>query len=738
MYEIFEKQWLSDFNQILVEIMENNDAHDGKYIHFIAFLERTSDPKAKNILKTFCELCKKTVASFAQSDLPIELVETFNRSQTNSILMIRYLKNYVENGKFPTSKKQRKEIKRNDDLDYEGIVRSMLAVENRLNEVLEFVKKVLGDNDLYTTLDRGVFKTALADLTTNKNKTTIKKLEQWIKFKESNKFIVKTLKVASNDLFRHLFRSLGNDKLLEPTQFERQLQQTWKLFEEHLKKATKGIDKRSEEGLRQTVQEISAGKYDGQTDLFDDLTSIELRGVVHNYQILGLMGNRELLEALVGIMQHLKSIGKIEEDHRTSQFIQSVHAHLPRFYEKQEFLRDESIDVGSEEVGLLGFVAAHQQLVIELSKWWPLLDHFRRKNYRHFEELLIYRDTAKYASISNETIGKLRLVIDTFNSKDRFASLVDFCRTMEQSEGDIRSLRISEGTFESLIECSEEMATEETGLSKIESILNDSRIMFLCKEQGYVILVGLSRPEEEGFDQTKSYLVEGADRGKQSFSFEMMQDYKIRLSFAPEDGNLEAKRRHYISLMASLEGIREALNKVKARGYVRDLKGSFHGKLDRLHSESREKERIEYSRGTINIKSGDVLIKVRSTRTLGFRTDNAELIGAGVQGGAAGAGERGVGGAAGEPLGCEPGGVPAGNGGRLPEREGRADVLCGAAGGLGGGVGAGQRGPGTGSRRCGGGEEGVYAGKGRGEGDGQDGHRVPGEGVLLGTPERVG
>jgi uncharacterized protein YlbG (UPF0298 family) len=625
-YQVLEKHWLSDFNQILVEIMENNFHQDGKYIHFIYFLQASEDKKAKDLMTKFKEMCLKTINSFKQSDLSLDLLEKFNVNPKNAVLMMRYLKELLDKKKFP-NKSERNALKNSENyLEDESSLEKMLRSHSRLNEVVEFTKKILNDNRIFPLLDRRDPKTIQTDLTTNKSTTPLKRLEHWISYKDTHPFMVKTVNITSNELFCNFFGSLSNgEKEMKANLFEQRLQKAWQLFEEHLKKAVKEIDIRSVDGLKQTVEEIQSGKYENCCDLFYDLTSIELKMIVQNYQILDLMANNDLLNAVFITMGSLRKIGRVAETHTTLKFLESLQGHMPRYIEKKEFIRDQSMNIAIDEIKLLDFITRHQELVIELSKWWPLIEHFKNKNFRHYEELLIYRDTTKYESISNETIARLRQVIDTFNSKKEFSSLLEFLETMLQNEADIRNISHSQGTFTSLIECSEEMAQEETGLSKIESILNDSRIMFLLNDKQYSILAGLNRKEDERFNQTEAYLREGSDRGKQSFSFDLMQDYKIRLSFATEDTNLESKRKHYTSLMINLEAIREALNKIKSRGYIKDLKSSFQEKLYKLASESKDKDHIDYTSQSIHIKSGNVMIKVKA-KNREFRTENIEFI----------------------------------------------------------------------------------------------------------------
>lgn len=182
--------------------------------------------------------------------------------------------------------------------------------------------------------------------------------------------MVKTLNITSNELFCDIFGSLSNgEKEIKANIFEQLLQRAWTLFEEHLKKATKEIDIRSVDGLKQTIEEIQSGKYEKCTDLFNDLTIIELRNIVQNYQILDLMAHSELLDAVFNAMDSLREIGKVADSHRTLKFLESLKGHMPRYIEKKEFRRDQSMNITVDEIGLLNFITGHQELVIELSKF---------------------------------------------------------------------------------------------------------------------------------------------------------------------------------------------------------------------------------------------------------------------------------------------------------------------------------------------------------------------------------
>ena len=290
-----------------------------------------------------------------------------------------------------------------------------------------------------------------------------------------------------------------------------------------------------------------------------------------------------------------------------------------------------------EENELLQFVISKSRLISLMPRTFKMILAFKDKESRHFDDIIVDRDSTKYNTLTTEFIESVRVVVERFKAED-FNSIQTCLSSFEGIGRAIEIVAINPSLGDSLIQCSQEFLRDDKETNKIEKIMSDSRILLLYQEarQKYTVFSAFERPKEELFKDTKDYVLKGEEKGKRLFNLEDMQDVKFKIALTAsmdmEGSNIEFNelKRSYGTLMKSLEKIQESIIVIKRRGCILSIYELLHQELEVMRREKpEEREAVTKTLNAFQVNGSDFMLFVKKQQEMEDETyyvHHAELI----------------------------------------------------------------------------------------------------------------
>jgi hypothetical protein len=341
---------------------------------------------------------------------------------------------------------------------------------------------------------------------------------------------------------------------------------------------------------------------------------------------------------LLMIQEFLITNKKIGSDSsKIDNFVRKNQLNMELFAKNSIFERDmihEKFD--DQESALLQFVIANGRLISLMPRTFKLVLAFKDKESRHFQDIIVERDTYKYKTLTSDYIDAVRVLVERFNTVKEVESIQAYVCSFESIFRVVEIVAINPDLGDTLIQCSEEFLKDDKETNKIEKIMSDSRVLLVYQEDRhkYTIFSAYERPAEESFKDTKDFALSGKEKGRKLFNLEEMQDvkFKISLTGSMTESSVEFNelKRSYGILMKSLEKIQESIIIIKRRGCILSINELLVQELEIMRRERpEEREAITKTLNKFKVNGSDFMLLVKKESEMveePYYIHHAELI----------------------------------------------------------------------------------------------------------------
>jgi hypothetical protein len=640
------REWLLDFDVMISQLLDEKEkSYATAVIELISGIQNKS-ATAEELQSTVLSKMREFIGKIGKQELTFFQFQNLKGDVKKVEQLVHSIVNYIKAGQFKPSEKVDKKymdsFKAMQELyaEKERIVSTIhMLIDDEEGNFAKLSKEHLIEN-LKQLQDprRGNF-LLLKKCTISQQ--TCKNLEMFNSLKKYN-WIAHSL---NNLILQHQKSPelVNKGQVIDLVFFENMIQRTFDEFSLVLKQSILRIPESTYFRFENTFKVFQEEwKTNTLSTLVKEgiLTSEDSKKLHDNLNYLALLKDTEpFTYNILMIQDFFVTNKKIEKDsNKIEDFVRKNQQNFELFAQNSIFERGMiEGNYNEEENELLQFVISKGRLISLIPKTFKLILAFKDKESRHFDDIIVDRDSNKYNTLTSEFIESVRAVVERFKVED-FNSIQTCLSSFESIRRAVEIVAINPSLGDSLMQCSLEFLKDDKETNKIEKIMSDSRILLLYEEarQKYTVFSAFERPEEESFKDTKVYVQKGEEKGKKLFNLEEMQDVKFKIALTAsmdmEGSNIEFNelKRSYGTLMKSLERIQEAIIVIKRRGCILSIYELLQQELEVMRKENpEEREAITKTLDTFKVNGSDFMLFVKKQQEMDRETyyiHHAELI----------------------------------------------------------------------------------------------------------------
>jgi hypothetical protein len=641
-----DREWLSDFDVLINQLLDEEEKPFVIEVIELISLIQDKSVMAEELQSKVLSKMREFIGKIGKQELTLFQFQNLKGDMKKVEQLVHSIVNYINSGQFKPSEKV--------DKKYMDSWKAMQVLYEEKERIVSTIHMLIDDEEgnfaklskehlienlkLLQDPRKGNFlllkKCAISQ-------QTCKKLEMFNSLKKYN-WIAHNL----NNLIAQHQKSpelVNKGQIIDLAFFENLIQRTFDEFTNVLKQSILRIPESTYFKFENTFKVFQEEwKTNTVSTLVKEgiLTSEDSKKLHCNLIYLALLRDTEpFTYNILLIKDFLVSNKKIEQDsNKIEDFVRKNQQNIELFAQNSIFERgmiEENFN--EEENELLQFVISKSRLISLMPRTFKMILAFKDKESRHFDDIIVDRDSTKYNTLTTEFIESVRVVVERFKAED-FNSIQTCLSSFEGIGRAIEIVAINPSLGDSLIQCSQEFLRDDKETNKIEKIMSDSRILLLYQEarQKYTVFSAFERPKEELFKDTKDYVLKGEEKGKRLFNLEDMQDVKFKIALTAsmdmEGSNIEFNelKRSYGTLMKSLEKIQESIIVIKRRGCILSIYELLHQELEVMRREKpEEREAVTKTLNAFQVNGSDFMLFVKKQQEMEDETyyvHHAELI----------------------------------------------------------------------------------------------------------------
>jgi hypothetical protein len=627
LYKLFEDQWLKDFNQVIEDIFKV--AQDNNYISLIIYLsKREKDMGAEQLLRNIISRFKAFLDDLKSSDLNILLLESLAKDvNKEDFLKVVFRFNYlVDNRQWPEGKEHKG--KKASDVNWDKF-QAMLTIQRKKDEVIGFFRMLhMNGTKMLGGLNREEAEELVKELVDEKVK--VKCLDANLRKMQKLVYIQRLMRFLDDNCLEKIVTQEAGNKRLTLENFESKAELSFGKFCNRIK----GLGETYDESLGDlvaTVDDIETSLQDKENKYVKDcgLNYEDCLRIVENRKIFVILRSGDgLLKGLEDCSDYLKKQGKLKQEgqEKSAKITSKLRQTLESYKRHKMFNRkDWTSEKTRDEDDWLEVLSKNNEWIPMVRRVFPLIEQFKNKVARHFQDLLLDRDD-EHQSVTDDHINNVKDLIDVFNSEAQFSSLLDFIKRLRQLPGLSSLVNLQEQLHKDIIEYSKGFHAEDNGVKKVETILTGSRLLFLFDEtrlnlyalqtqdvgwnlkKNIAFLDKLKQPVEENKAGNNEQRVKG-----NFYTLQVMEDIRVKFSMDHSKMIPEALKKSFAGLMTAIDSLMANLTILKRKGLITNLKKMLDKHFAPIFVDDQDVPRaVEMASTMFEYNSSNFMIKITS------------------------------------------------------------------------------------------------------------------------------
>jgi hypothetical protein len=519
-------------------------------------------------------------------------------------------------------------------------LKDLLSSKDKIINVLD--TWINGAYNIFERLDKGEPARHLHILRSKPESIYSRDIQNAFNFYTNNVPSIRALELTKykyfNQQFEERVQQVGNLTMIPLSELSKISRLSENAFSTFLKKFKEPVLKKDVKTLLDMRQELENNKsnlIEGMNiinqDAFNRLT--EIMALVKLYE----MGDEVFtsIHTLTEYLHEKKIITTSSRDNCIS-IIEKLSEERKQYLSNSE--KCTFVKLTNKEHEFLKSISLSTEFIIKIKDCIPIINHFISKEPKHFQDLILERDSN--FKLETSVITSAQNLVEIFRSNTKTGNkksvkFSEFLESLDKMSSKIK-IQLLTDNANKLIECSKDRLKDNSdGSSSAESIINDSVIAFVfdTKTRAYRVTCDIGATLDEkigvavGTGSKKKKTDDVSNKRRGTVSYEKMKDTKVKIALFKATAEADDKENEsgfkyllnlFTSLMDNVDSILRDITSLINAGAVLDIEAVILSKLSEIQIrinqnlvDSFSTRDVEQTRNLFAAKKFDLYIKVK-------------------------------------------------------------------------------------------------------------------------------
>ena len=623
--DFLQKEYLASIDKLFIDVLiEKRQMSTLKQI--LIFIQNGKTPALTKTIIKFKNSFDNFVSDLSKGYVAITTLKAIYSRPGQVVRLAEDISSLLENNQ---------DTKPKYDSLKNGLVQalSIMGQVDSLSNILHTI--ISSTSPIYSRLSPETFRDQLKAMT-NSDSLNTQTISEVISCLSEYQYIQNSVTLSELPLYFHTLLDSLPKNPCEPSQFNNACKKSEEKVEAFFTKVYKNMNKEDYQRLVDNQEYLTS-----QTQ---SLVKLRILGglkqrdiILRNMSLMIMAQNYKLIhKSLNAINSYLTTNKKIKANSDLG-ILQLVWDLSEELESKGTLSFEASLSYSAKDEALIKFLSQDISLCGDLEDCLTLMDHFASKEPRHFDDLILDRESS--FGIEIDDINSIRNLIDIYKSVPKFKSIEIFFELIVKSKEKIKLKFLKEKSTK-LIECSVDLSKDKSdGKVSAENILQDSSILFSfdSNTSNYTVASLLKCDMDKAITTYQKLMAQKAEvsqsTGKKQrlplVEFDRMKDTKLKIGLYKVSNNKQAqtdesnlfykKIMAFAAIMEGVEGIIKSLTYLSKTGSVFNLASLIHEKLlamENVKMDERDAgisdiENVSKTSGLFKVKDFDMVIKTR-------------------------------------------------------------------------------------------------------------------------------